>query len=120
MLNSLKNTKDGKPFYKKWWFWLIIAIVVIIGATGNSESNSSTKNKSETKTVAKKESVAAKKERLKKEAEEKAEADRKQPLKPLPKKLHKMQLTKTLTHTNHYHMTKWPETEIITKVKNYK
>ena len=71
-----KVTKDGKPIYKKWWFWLIIAIVVIIVATGNSESNSSTKNKSETKTETKKESVADKKERLKKEAEEKAETER--------------------------------------------
>lgn len=71
-----KVTKDGKPIYKKWWFWLIIAIVVIIGATGNSESNSSTENKSETKTETKKESAADKKERLKKEAEEKAETER--------------------------------------------
>ena len=71
-----KVTKDGKPIYKKWWFWLIIAIVVIIVATGNSESNSSTKNKSETKTETKKETVADKKERLKKEAEEKAETER--------------------------------------------
>lgn len=71
-----KVTKDGKPIYKKWWFWLIIAIVVIMGATGNSESNSSTKNKSETKTETKKESAADKKERLKKEAEEKAETER--------------------------------------------
>lgn len=71
-----KVTKDGKPIYKKWWFWLIIAIVVIIGATGNSESNSSTKNKSETKTETKKESVADKKERLKKGAEEKAQAEK--------------------------------------------
>ena len=71
-----KVAKDGKPIYKKWWFWLIIAIVVIIGATGNSESNSSTKNKSETKTETKKESAADKKERLKKEAEEKAETEK--------------------------------------------
>lgn len=71
-----KVAKDKKPFFKKWWFWAIIAVVVIIGSTGNSESNSSTENKNETKTVAKKESVADKKERLKKEAEEEAEAER--------------------------------------------
>ena len=71
-----KVAKAKKPLFKKWWFWLIIAIVVIIGGTGNSESNSSTKNKSETKTETKKESVADKKERLKKEAEEKAETER--------------------------------------------
>lgn len=63
-----------KPIYKKWWFWLIVAIVVFAGIGGNS--NSKTETKKETKTEAKKESVAAKKERLKKEAEEKAEADR--------------------------------------------
>ena len=63
-----------KPIYKKWWFWLIVAIVVFAGIGGNS--NSKTETKKETKTEAKKESVADKKERLKKEAEEKAEADR--------------------------------------------
>ena len=63
-----------KPIYKKWWFWLIVAIVVFAGIGGNS--NSKTETKKETKTEAKKESVADKKERLKKEAEEKAEAER--------------------------------------------
>ena len=63
-----------KPIYKKWWFWLIVAIVVFAGIGGNS--NSKTETKKETKTEAKKESVADKKERLKKEAEEKAETER--------------------------------------------
>lgn len=63
-----------KPIYKKWWFWLIVAIVVFAGIGGNS--NSKTETKKETKTEAKKESAADKKERLKKEAEENAEAER--------------------------------------------
>ena len=63
-----------KPIYKKWWFWLIVAIVVFAGIGGNS--NSKTETKKETKIEAKKESVADKKERLKKEAEEKAETER--------------------------------------------
>lgn len=69
-----KNGKVKKPIFKKWWFWLIVAIVVFAGIGGNS--NSKTETKKETKTEAKKESIAAKKERLKKEAEEKAEAER--------------------------------------------
>lgn len=69
-----KNGKVKKPIFKKWWFWLIVAIVVFAGIGSNS--NSKTETKKETKTEAKKESIAAKKERLKKEAEEKAEAER--------------------------------------------
>ena len=80
-----KVTKDGKPFYKKWWFWLIIAIVVIIGATGNSESNShSPSGDSEKSEIEQRASIAEEKrlksleqaetERVAKEAEEKAQA----------------------------------------------
>lgn len=36
-----------KPIYKKWWFWLIVAIVVFAGIGGNS--NSKTETKKETK-----------------------------------------------------------------------
>ena len=45
---SEKNTKvknsDKKPFYKQWWFWVIIVLVLIIGASGsaNKDSNDST------------------------------------------------------------------------------
>ena len=30
--------KAGKPFYKKWWFWVIIAFI-FIGALGGKSSN---------------------------------------------------------------------------------
>ncbi|MFC6323999.1 hypothetical protein [Companilactobacillus baiquanensis] len=41
------SVKEKKPFYKKWWFWLIVAIVLIfivpamIGGSGNDSSDSS-------------------------------------------------------------------------------
>ena len=39
-----KKVKARKPFYKKAWFW-IIAIIIVIGATGgNDDSDSSTTN----------------------------------------------------------------------------
>ena len=74
IFDHIYRYKVKKPIFKKWWFWLIVAIVVFAGIGGNS--NSKTETKKETKTEAKKESIAAKKERLKKEAEEKAEAER--------------------------------------------
>ena len=40
-------SETQKPIYKKWWFWLIIAIVVFAGIGGNS--NSKTETKKETK-----------------------------------------------------------------------
>lgn len=40
----MKKVKARKPFYKKAWFW-IIAIIIVIGATGgNDDSDSSTTN----------------------------------------------------------------------------
>lgn len=37
------SSKVKKPFYKKWWFWLIIAILVI-GILGGNGSDNSTEN----------------------------------------------------------------------------
>lgn len=31
------GAKNKKPFFKKWWFWLIIAFVFIVMVSGNSE-----------------------------------------------------------------------------------
>lgn len=39
------TVKEKKPFYKKWWFWLIIAIIAI-AAFGGSESDSSSSDSS--------------------------------------------------------------------------
>ena len=33
-LENGANAKAKKPFYKKWWIWLIAAVVVIIGVIG--------------------------------------------------------------------------------------
>lgn len=41
------NVKENKPWYKKWWVWLIIIVVLvgIGGASGNSTQNNSTEQK---------------------------------------------------------------------------
>lgn len=43
---ALKKNSENKPFYTKWWFWLIIGIVVlaIIGAIVGGTSDTSTDN----------------------------------------------------------------------------
>ncbi len=44
------GAKNKKPFYKKWWFWAIIGIVVIaIGTSGNDSGNSNSEQNTETK-----------------------------------------------------------------------
>lgn len=45
MANSETETKK-KPFYKKWWFWLIVAIVLIglIAGAGQSDKDKGTQN----------------------------------------------------------------------------
>jgi hypothetical protein len=40
--------KPKKPFYKKWWFWVIVAVIAI-GAIGGNGSDSKTAKKEETK-----------------------------------------------------------------------
>ena len=47
---SISETK--KPIYKKWWFWLIIAIIVFAGIGGNSNSKTETKKETKTETSA--------------------------------------------------------------------
>lgn len=40
--NGCTPQKQKKPLYKKWWFWLIIGIVVVIAiSSGGNESNPS-------------------------------------------------------------------------------
>ena len=41
-----------KPIYKKWWFWLIIAIIVFAGIGGNSNPKTETKKETKTETSA--------------------------------------------------------------------
>ena len=68
-------SETKKPIYKKWWFWLIVAVVLIGAVGGNSNSKNETKN--ETKTEASSENVKkssddkAEKEKEAKEAAEK-------------------------------------------------
>ena len=45
-------SETQKPIYKKWWFWLIIAIVVFAGIGGNSNSKTETKKETKTETSA--------------------------------------------------------------------
>lgn len=42
--------KEKKPFYKKWWFWVIIAVLVI-GGLGSLASSDESDEKSEKKVV---------------------------------------------------------------------
>ena len=62
---AISETK--KPIYKKWWFWLIVAVVLIGAVGGNSNSKNETKN--ETKTEASSENV-------KKSSDDKAEKEK--------------------------------------------
>ena len=48
-------SETKKPIYKKWWFWLIVAVVLIGAVGGNSNSKNETKN--ETRTEASSENV---------------------------------------------------------------
>ena len=41
-----------KPIYKKWWFWLIVAIIVFAGIGGNSNSKTETKKETKIETSA--------------------------------------------------------------------
>lgn len=60
MEDKKQDQVEKKPFYKKWWFWLIIGIVIvgiigsIVGGTAGSSSNSGTNsggNSSQTSTT---------------------------------------------------------------------
>ena len=65
-------SETKKPIYKKWWFWLIVAVVLIGVFGGNSNSKNETKN--ETKTEASSENVKkSSDDKAEKEAKEKAD-----------------------------------------------
>lgn len=42
----MKNPKVKKPIYKKWWFWAIIAVVLITAVFGGGNSDASTEDNS--------------------------------------------------------------------------
>lgn len=41
MEKSKENTNVKKPFYKKWWFWGIVGIVLLSAVFGSNEENTS-------------------------------------------------------------------------------
>lgn len=45
-------SETQKPIYKKWWFWLIVAIIVFAGIGGNYNSKTETKKETKTETSA--------------------------------------------------------------------
>ncbi|EDS77345.1 conserved hypothetical protein [Clostridium botulinum C str. Eklund] len=47
----MENQKNKKPFYKKWWFWVIAIIVIVFVWAGSGSSNNSTSTNSTTKEV---------------------------------------------------------------------
>lgn len=52
-----QKAKTKKPFYKKWWFW-VIAVIVVIGALGNSNETTDGETKPATETQQMKETKA--------------------------------------------------------------
>ncbi|MCK2018836.1 DUF4352 domain-containing protein [Peribacillus frigoritolerans] len=48
-MSKEKKIKVKKPFYKKWWVWVIAIIVIVNIASGGDEEESTTETKSETK-----------------------------------------------------------------------
>ncbi len=47
-----KNEENKKPFYKKWWFWVIVAIILIGGLGSSGEKNQNETNITSTTTSA--------------------------------------------------------------------
>jgi len=47
----MPNEEKGKPIYKKWWFWAIVAAVVILIGIGSSENENTMKEVSSNNTV---------------------------------------------------------------------
>ncbi|MDP9738272.1 DUF4352 domain-containing protein [Peribacillus frigoritolerans] len=48
-MSKEKKIKVKKPFYKKWWVWVIAIIIIVNIASGGDEEESSTETKSDTK-----------------------------------------------------------------------
>ncbi|MED3759698.1 DUF4352 domain-containing protein [Peribacillus frigoritolerans] len=68
-MSKEKKIKVKKPFYKKWWVWVIAIIVIVNIASGGDEEESTTETKTDTKAT---ETTAKPKEE--KKAEPKKEA----------------------------------------------
>ncbi len=47
------GTKNGKPIFKKWWFWVIIAVVIIaiVGGSGSDSKNDTSANSTSKETT---------------------------------------------------------------------
>lgn len=50
--NEVKNARVKKPFYKKWWFWLLILIMGGIGSMGGEEETVTPQETEQTEVVA--------------------------------------------------------------------
>jgi len=60
--------KNSKQFYRKWWFWVLIVIVIGVNASSNdtnvSDNNSNTTNHVETDTVNEEQETKSQKDTL--------------------------------------------------------
>lgn len=74
-MSKEKKIKVKKPFYKKWWVWVLAIIVIANIASGGEEETSTTDTASDTKAT----KTTAKPE------EKKAEAKKEEPKKEAPK-----------------------------------
>ena len=78
-----------KPIYKRWWFWVIIAVLVIgIGSAGLSDDDSSKESGNNTT------------------QSEAPKAEEKEPDKPDVPKEYKSALKKAESYSKHMHMSK--------------
>ncbi|WP_336865281.1 DUF4352 domain-containing protein [Peribacillus frigoritolerans] len=73
-MSKEKKIKVKKPFYKKWWVWVIAIIVIVNIASGGDEEESTTETKADTKAT---ETTA--------KPEEKKEEPKAEPKKEAPK-----------------------------------
>lgn len=74
-MSKEKKIKVKKPFYKKWWVWVIAIIVIVNIASGGDEETPTEDTASETKAT----------ETTAKPAEEKKEEPKEEPKKEAPK-----------------------------------
>lgn len=64
------GAKNKKPFYTKWWFWVIVALVILGAVGGNSNSNNSSANADNSVETKKEEVKVEQKDEVKEEPKE--------------------------------------------------
>lgn len=71
-----RGSKSGKPFYKKWWFWVVAVVIVIcIASTGkdNTDTNGTTASEQVTQSASEQPKEESSSEPINQEASSKPE-----------------------------------------------